>query len=282
VIDDLEMKISHVIRGEDHLSNTPKHIEIFRALGATPPRYAHIPLIHNRDGSKMSKRDQGAAVDYYIKRGYLPEAVRNYLCLLGWSPKDNREKIARDEIVRLFDLKNIVRGHATFDPDKLHWLNGEYARELTDNAFYDLARTALRSAGFEVDDFPEEYVRAALQTCKGKVNTFNELPTYCGFYFTDEVVYDPEAVAKHFTAQNKPNLQAVRRALAALENFNPSEIEATLKATASKLGVKVGALVHPTRLAVTGSNAGPSLYHLLELLGKEKVLRRIDRVLATF
>jgi glutamyl-tRNA synthetase len=282
VIDDLEMKISHVIRGEDHLSNTPKHIEIFRALGATPPRYAHIPLIHNRDGSKMSKRDQGAAVDYYIKRGYLPEAVRNYLCLLGWSPKDNREKIARDEIVRLFDLKNIVRGHATFDPDKLHWLNGEYARELTDNAFYDLARTALRSAGFEVDDFPEEYVRAALQTCKGKINTFDELPTYCGFYFTDEVVYDPEAVAKHFTAQNKPNLQAVRRALAALENFNPSEIEATLKATASKLGVKVGALVHPTRLAVTGSNAGPSLYHLLELLGKEKVLRRIDRVLATF
>jgi glutamyl-tRNA synthetase len=282
VIDDLEMKISHVIRGEDHLSNTPKHIEIFRALGATPPNYAHIPLILNRDGSKMSKRDEGARVDYYIRHGYLPAAVRNYLCLLGWSPKDNREKISLEEIIRIFDLNNIVRGHATFDPDKLHWLNGEYARELTDAAFYDLALPALRSAGVEVENFPEEYVRAALQTCKGKINTFDELPAYCGFYFTEEVVYNSEAVAKHFTAQNKPKLQAVRRAVAALENFNASEIEATLKATASKLGVKVGALVHPTRLAVTGSDAGPSLYHLLEVLGKEKVLRRIDRVLATF
>jgi glutamyl/glutaminyl-tRNA synthetase len=113
VIDDLEMKISHVIRGEDHLSNTPKHIEIFRALGATPPQYAHIPLILNRDGSKMSKRDEGARVEYYIRRGYLPEAVRNYLCLLGWSPKDNREKLDVDEIIRIFDLKNIGRSSAT-------------------------------------------------------------------------------------------------------------------------------------------------------------------------
>jgi glutamyl-tRNA synthetase len=126
VVDDMEMKISHVIRGEDHLSNTPKHIELYRALGAEPPQFAHIPLILNRDGSKMSKRDQGASVDYYIKRGYLPEAVRNYLCLLGWSPKDNREKIDIDEIVRIFDLNNLVRSPATFDPDKLHWLNGEY------------------------------------------------------------------------------------------------------------------------------------------------------------
>jgi glutamyl-tRNA synthetase len=109
VIDDIEMKISHVIRGEDHLSNTPKHIEILRALGATPPHYAHIPLILNRDGTKMSKRDEGARVEYYIRRGYLPAAVRNYLCLLGWSPKDNREKIGTDEIVRLFDLKNVGR-----------------------------------------------------------------------------------------------------------------------------------------------------------------------------
>jgi glutamyl-tRNA synthetase len=282
VIDDLEMKISHVIRGEDHLSNTPKHIEIFRALGATPPRYAHIPLIHNRDGSKMSKRDQGAAVDYYIKRGYLPEAVRNYLCLLGWSPKDNREKIPIDETIRIFDLKNVVRGHATFDPDKLHWLNGEYARELTDSAFYDLALTALKSAGVKVAEFPEQYVRAALQTSKGKINTFDEVPAYCGFYFSDEVVYNPEGVAKYFTAENKPKLQAVRGSLAALENFKASEIEAALKATASKLGVKVGALVHPTRLAVTGSNAGPGLYQLLEVLGKERVLARIDRALSKF
>src|SRR5436190_721457 len=159
VIDDIEMKISHVIRGEDHLSNTPKHIELYRALGATPPQFAHIPLIHNKDGSKMSKRDQGASVDYYIKRGYLPEAVRNYLCLLGWSPKDDREKLATEEIVRIFDLKNVVRGHVTFDPDKLHWLNGEYARELPDDSFQQLARSALQASGLKLENFSDEYIR---------------------------------------------------------------------------------------------------------------------------
>jgi len=282
VIDDLEMKISHVIRGEDHLSNTPKHIEIFRALGATPPHYAHIPLILNRDGSKMSKRDEGARVEYYIGRGYLPAAVRNYLCLLGWSPKDNREKIDIDEIIRIFDLKNIGRSSATFDPDKLHWLNGEYARELSDSEFYDLAIAKLKSSRVKVENFPEKYVRAALETCKGKINTFDELPTYCGFYFTDDFDYNPEGVAKHFTAENKARLEPVREALSALEKFDAATIEATLKSTAAKLGVKVGGIVHPTRLVVTGSNVGPSLYHLLEVLGKEKVIARIDRALSIF
>jgi glutamyl-tRNA synthetase len=282
VVDDIEMKISHVIRGEDHLSNTPKHIELYRALGATPPRFAHIPLILNRDGSKMSKRDEGASVDYYMKRGYLPEAVRNYLCLLGWSPKDNREKIPIDEITEIFDLDNVVRSHATFDPDKLHWLNGEYARELPASRFYELAADAMQSAGVKLDRFPREYVLAALETCKGKINVFDELPAYCGFYFTDDLVYKPEGVAKHFIAENKPRLQAVRDAFAELKSLGATEVESVLKATAAKLGVKVGALVHPTRLAVTGSNAGPSLYHLLEVLGKEKVLARIDRALAKF
>jgi glutamyl-tRNA synthetase len=282
VVDDIEMKISHVIRGEDHLSNTPKHIELYRALGATPPAFAHIPLIHNKDGSKMSKRDQGASVDYYIRRGYLPQGVRNYLCLLGWSPKDNREKLPIEEIVRIFDLKNTVRGNATFDPDKLHWLNGEYARELGETAFHERAVAALKSAGVDLDRFPEDYVRAAIQTCKGKINTFDEVPAYAGFYFIEDVVYNPEGVAKHFTAENKPRLEAVRGAFAALDPFDAAEIEKKLKETAVKLGQKVGALVHPTRLAVTGSNAGPSLYHLLEVLGKEKVLARIDRALATF
>jgi len=282
VVDDLEMKISHVIRGEDHLSNTPKHIELIRALGATPPHYAQIPLILNRDGTKMSKRDASARVEYYIRRGFLPTAVRNYLCLLGWSPKDNREKLDIDEIIRIFDLKNIGRSSATFDPDKLHWLNGEYARELSDEKFYELAVATLKSSGVKVDDYPEEYVRAALQTCKGKINTFDELPAYCGFYFTDDFEYEPQSAAKHFTPESKPRLKAVRDAFSSLEKFDAAEIEATLKTTAAKLGIKVGAIVHPTRLAATGSTVGPSLYHLLEVLGKEKVVARIDGALSTF
>ena len=230
----------------------------------------------------MSKRDEGARVEYYIRRGYLPAAVRNYLCLLGWSPKDNREKMDIDEIIRIFDLASIGRSSATFDPDKLHWLNGEYARELSDSEFYDLAAARLKSSGVNLDDYPDKYVRAALQTCKGKINTFDELPAYCGFYFIDNFDDDPEGVTKHFTAENKPRLKAVREALSAVNNFDAATTEASLKSTAAKLGVKVGAVVHPTRLAVTGSNVGPSLYHLLEVLGKEKVLARIDRALSTF
>jgi glutamyl-tRNA synthetase len=161
-------------------------------------------------------------------------------------------------------------------------LNGEYARELSDAEFYDLAVARLKASGVKLENFPEEYVRAALQTCKGKINTFDELPAYCGFYFTEDFDYNPEGVAKHFTAENKPRLKAVRDALSATEKFDADNIETTLKSTAKGLGVKVGAIVHPTRLAVTGSNVGPSLYHLLEVLGKEKVLSRIDRALSKF
>jgi glutamyl-tRNA synthetase len=225
----------------------------------------------------MSKRDEGARVEYYIRRGYLPAAVRNYLCLLGWSPKDNREKIDIDEIIRIFDLKNIGRSSATFDPNKLHWLNGEYVRELSDSEFYDLAVAKLKSSGVKIDNYPQKFVRDALQTCKGKINTFDELPAYCGFYFTDNFDYNPQGVAKHFTAENKSRLKTVREALSALEKFDAAEIEATLKRTAGELGLKVGGIVHPIRLAVTGSNVGPSLYHLLEVLGKDKVIARIDR-----
>src|SRR5262249_12793028 len=180
------------------------------------------------------------------------------------------------------DLKNIGRSSATFDPDKLHWLNGEYARELTDEEFYRLAVSSLKLSGVKLDSYPEKYVRAALQTCKGKINTFDELPAYCGFYFTDHFEYDPQSAAKHFTSENKLRLKAVRDALSSLEEFNTAQIEAALKATAAKLGVKVSAIIHPTRLAATGSNVGPSLYHLLEVLGKQKVLTRIDRALALF
>ncbi len=280
VVDDIEMKISHVIRGEDHLSNTPKHIELYRALGAQPPRFAHIPLILNKDGSKMSKRDVGARLSAYAEEGYLPEAVRNYLCLLGWSPKDNREKIALEEVVRLFELEKINRKNASFDLDKCTWLNGEYVRELSGERFYELARQALAHAGIDTTQFPESYVRAALDTCIGKFRIFAELPSYCGFYFRDDLPFNEEGAAKHFTPESKPRLLALREAFASLELFDAATLETTLKSIAAQLGIKARELVHPTRLAVTGSNAGPSLYHLLEIVGREKVLARMDRGLA--
>lgn len=280
VIDDLEMDITHVIRGEDHLSNTAKHIALFRAFGVEPPKYAHIPLILNLDGSKMSKRDKGASLSTYMEEGYAPEAIVNYLALLGWSPKGNREKMPLAEIVELFDLPQILRHNARFDLTKLNWLNGEYLREMPDDRFYEQAVRALHRGGFDTNRFPLEYTKAALDTCKGKVKLFGEMPAYAGFYFTDEIQYDPEAAQKDFTTENKPRLARLREALAGLEPFAADPIGATVAATAKECGVKTGVLVHPTRLACCGTTAGPSLYHLIAILGRERVLARLDRALA--
>jgi glutamyl-tRNA synthetase len=282
VVDDLEMNITHVIRGEDHLSNTAKHIALFRAFGVEPPKYAHIPLILNIDGTKMSKRDKGASLSTYMEEGYAPEALVNYLCLLGWSPKHNREKMPISEVIEAFDLPQILRANARFDLAKLNWLNGEYIREMPNDRFYELAIRALSRAGFDTHKFPPEYVKAALDTCKGKFRIFSELPPYAGFYFTNHVDYDAEAVQKEFTPENKPRLAKLRQALKGLEPFDHDKIGETIATAAKEAGVKTGVLVHPTRVACCGKTAGPSLYHLMAILGKETVLARMDRALAAF
>src|SRR5664279_1821434 len=217
VVDDLEMGITHVIRGEDHLSNTAKHIALFRAFGAEPPRYAHIPLILNIDGTKMSKRDKGASLMTYMEEGYVPAALVNYLCLLGWSPKNNREKMPLSEVVEFFDLPQILRHNARFDLTKLIWLNGEYVRELGDERFYQLSTEALVRTGMDLKKYPAAYVQAAFETCKGKIKLFGELPAYAGFFFKDELEYDPAAAQTDFTPENKPRLATLREALAKLE-----------------------------------------------------------------
>jgi glutamyl-tRNA synthetase len=280
VVDDLEMRITHVIRGEDHLSNTAKHIALFRAFGVEPPRYAHIPLILNTDGTKMSKRDKGASLMTYLQEGYVPEALVNFLALLGWSPKDNREKLSVGELVAAFDLPQILRHNARFDLTKLNWLDGEYIREMSDERFYEQSVHALARAGLDTSRCPAVYVKAALDTCKGKFKVFSELPPYAGFYFKDDIQYDPEAAGKAFTPENKPRLARLRKALAALEPFDHERIGATVAAVAKEFGVKTGVLVHPTRLACCGNTAGPSLYHLIAILGKDRVLHRLDLALA--
>jgi glutamyl-tRNA synthetase len=184
------------------------------------------------------------------------------------------------ETIDLFDLPQILRHNARFDYEKLLWLQGEYARELAPDRFYELAVHTFAHAGVDTNQFPLPYVKAALDTCRGKFKTFAELPAYAGFYFTDQIEYDPEAVQKDFVPENKPRLEKLRAAFAALPNFDAPSVETALKETAKSLGIKVGVLVHPTRLAITGKTSGPSLYHLLEVLGREKVLGRIDRGLA--
>ncbi len=279
VVDDLEMGITHVIRGEDHLTNTAKHIELFKALGAEPPRYAHIPLILNADGSKMSKRDTGASLTYYMENDYEPAAVLNYLCLLGWSPKANREVMPLADVVKLFDLPQINRSNARFDLTKLDWMNGEYLRQVTGEPFYERGLRALKTAGVNTGGFPESYLRAALKTCETKIKLFSELKDYAGFYFQDEFPVDAEAAKAQFTDENKSRVRRLCEALEKAASWDAATLEACLKSTATELGVKAGVLVHPVRLALTGRTAGPSLYHLMEILGRDKALGRLNRVL---
>ena len=282
VIDDLEMGITHVIRGEDHLSNTAKHIALFKAFGIDPPNYAHIPLILNIDGTKMSKRDKGASLMTYDEEGYAPEAVVNYLCLLGWSPKGNREKVPMREVIELFDLPQILRHNSRFDLNKLHWLNGEYIREMDLDRFHELSVHALARVKIDTNQFKLEYVKAALDTCKAKVKLFSEVPLFADFYFKDQVDFAPEIITelKEAGEKNKPALESLRGALAQLPAFTSDAIGVTTKMISTQLGVGMNFLVHPTRLACTSRAVGPSLYHLMDVLGKERVIARLDRVLA--
>jgi glutamyl-tRNA synthetase len=281
VVDDIEMKISHVIRGEDHLTNTARHIELYQALGATPPGFAHIPLILNRDGSKMSKRDVGASVTSYVEQGYAPEALRNYLCLLGWSPKDNREKIEIEEVIQIFDLTKVNRRNAAFDLDKCYWLNGQYILHMSLGRFRELSEPFIQKAGLVVSD--EAYLLKVLEIIKEKIKLFKDVPDWIGYFFTEEFALDPEAVAKTL---NKPGaidrLSRLRRKYAELGDWTAMGLEAALKELGVEIGCKVGELVHPARVAVSGRSIGPSLYHMLEVMGKPRVLQRIDRVLEKF
>lgn len=280
VVDDIEMKISHVIRGEDHLSNTSKHIELFKAFGVEPPKFAHIPLILNNDGSKMSKRDTGASMETYMDGGYLPSAVINYLSLLGWSPKDDTEVMPVAELIERFDLSGVQRANARFDMVKLDWQNYEHIRAMPVEDFKDRALEQLKSANINTSDFKNSYIEAAVATCTDKIKNLNDFAAYIGFYFQQEVSFDQDSAEKALTPDNKPYLSALREAYAELAQFDADSLQEALKATAVSCEVKNKLLVMPARVACTGSKVGPSLYHLFEVLGQTEVLKRFDAALA--
>jgi glutamyl-tRNA synthetase len=281
VIDDAEMRISHVIRGEDHLTNTAKHLELYDALGIQPPSFAHIPLILNQDGSKMSKRDEGATLATYMEQGYAPEAVRNYLCLLGWSPKDNREKIDIEEVIKLFDLGKINRRNAAFDLDKCYWLNGQYIHQMSLSRFRELTEPFIQKAGVKVTD--ESYLLKVLEIVKEKIRLFKDVPDWISYFFTEDFPFDGEAVEKTLC---KPaaldRLGALRESFSKQIEWTAVSLETALKQLAAETGCQAGDLVHPARVAVSGRSIGPSLYHMLEVMGKDRVLQRIQRALTQF
>jgi glutamyl-tRNA synthetase len=278
VVDDLEMKITHVIRGEDHLSNTHKHIALFEALGEQPPQYAHIPLILNPGGSKMSKREEGAAMGQYIEQGYLAEAVRNYLCLLGWSPKDNREVLKIEEVIEKFDLPQINRSNARFDINKLYWINGEHWRELTPEAYHSFAAQHLKTHGMDVSGLDAAYLEGALDIIREKIKLGRDLPEWLSPFLKEEFEYEAKAVEKTLKAEGAAQrLQDLIETYSAQVEWTAASLELSLNNLAEKKGVKSALYVHPCRLGVAGRGVGPSLYHMLEVMGKDRVISRLTR-----
>ena len=276
VVDDIEMRITHVLRGEDHLMNTPKHIELFQALGVPVPVYAHIPLFLNQDGSKMSKRDQGASVASYQENGFLPAAVVNYLCLLGWSPKDGREKLSIDEVIALFDWDHLNRSPSKFDYAKCLWLNSQYVAELPEAEYLEIAQAWAQQKYPVLTGRAGNDLTAALRLMKPKLKQLPEVGEHLAMLFDDDLPMEEAGQAKvKGQAEAARNLRLLLTQFADTAGWTEESIQAAITATASEAGVKPGALMFPLRLLLTGATHGVDLLPALVLLGNSRVLARL-------
>jgi nondiscriminating glutamyl-tRNA synthetase len=287
VVDDAEMEISDVIRGEDHLSNTPKHILLFRALGHVVPRFAHLPLILNADRTKMSKRKSQTAIDAYIAEGFIREALVNYLALLGWATGSEDEILSIDEIVQRFDLHAVHKGGAVFDRERLEWLNGQWIRRLDADDLIDRLRPFVEAdlAAGRIERMPsDEDLRALLPVIQERLPTLGAVGGLVGFLWVDTVDVDPATlVPKRWDAPTtREALAAAREAIADVGavSFEADELEPKLRTLAEARGWKAGDLFMAIRVAVTGRTATPPLFDTLVALGSERTLARLDRALA--
>jgi glutamyl-tRNA synthetase len=280
VLDDIEMGITHVIRGDDHVENTFRHIALFRALGAPVPRYAHLPMIVNAQGKPYSKRDGDAYVGQFREKGVLPEALFNYLALLGWSPGDGREVLSRDEMVALFSFERVQSSPAQFDMTKMLWMNGEHMRRLPASDRMSGHLADLRAHGLEPDP---AYAARVLGIMEDRIKLFTDTAAQTLYFFTEEFPFDDKAVRKRLLREGaREGLAALRERWAATEPFDGPALEAALKDVAAGRGQPHPDLIHATRVAVSGSPAGPGLFAMLEVLGRDRVLARIARALERF
>ncbi len=280
VVDDIAMQITHIIRGEDHLSNTSKHVELFKAFGAPLPAFAHIPLILKSNGAgKMSKRDQGALVEEYKHHHYLPEAVRNYLCLLGWSPKDNREILPIEEIIQLFDLPAINKNNARFDETKMAFMNTAYVRALPQERFIELAKPILAKK-VPLEGFSDDYIHQVLAISQEKIRSLKEIPAFVGHFFQGTLDFKEIASHSKPIADQALRLNEILQALQNSDTFTEETLEQCVKALAKEHTVPTGHYIHTTRFATSGQESGPGFYKLLKVLGKQRVIDRIQKFLS--
>jgi len=279
VVDDHFMKISHVIRGEEWLPSTPKHILLYDAFEWEKPKFAHLPLLLNPDKSKLSKRQGDVAVEDYRTKGYLKEALVNFVLLLGWNPGDEREFFYLDEMIENFSLERVNKSGAVFNVEKLNWLNAEHLRHKSDKDLLSLLKEEITAAGYIVSDFQDTYLLGVISLMKERVSFIKEIPEKGFYFFKDPVEYESDTIKKRWTAESHYYLEKLKEAFTSLENPSKEDYEAALKKTAEDLNISTGKMIHPLRLALSGVGGGPGVYDIANVIGRESTLRRIDNAL---
>jgi len=278
VVDDHEMQITHVIRGDDHISNTPKQVMLYEALELKLPKFAHIPLILSKDGGRMSKRHGATSIFEYKNMGVLPEALANYLSLMGWAPGNDVEILPVKEVIKLFDIKDVNKTGAIFDMDKLSWINGQYIKNMDTKELAARAENFLAGKKIIDDKFDRDRWTGIVAVYKERVRTLEDFVSVYKIFFCDEAEYDEKAVEKYLKKPNSKNI--VNRCKIVIESkdkFDKASIEESYRKLAGELKLKAAELIHPTRVAISGKTVGAGLFDMMELLGREKVLKRLAK-----
>ena len=281
VVDDVDMRITHVIRGDDHLNNTPKQIQMYKALGYDSPKFAHLPMILGADKTRLSKRHGATSVMAYYEMGYLPDALINYLVRLGWSCGD-QEVFTRDELIRHFSFESVGKAASVFNPEKLLWLNSQYIMKASPESLAEqvvpfLVKEGILGEGEKVD---REWLSKAVVTLQERAKTLVELASSLRYFFHDPAAYDEKAKTKFLNSQSLGYLTELRAGLAELDDYSHNGIERIFTAVVEKNSIKLGALAQPVRVALTGGTVSPGIFEVIEIIGKETTIRRIDRVIA--
>jgi glutamyl-tRNA synthetase len=277
VVDDRDMGVTHVIRGDDHLNNTPRQMNMLAALGATPPAYAHVPMILGPDGTKLSKRHGAVSVLQYQEEGFLPDALLNYLVRLGWSHGD-QEVFTREEMIAAFDIHDVNKAASAFNPEKLLWLNQQHMVRAAPATLVPHLRSQLQRLGLESTD--QALLEGVILAQRERAKTMKEMAQNSRFFFSDNIEIDAKAAAKHLASDSLPLLAQVRKRLDALPTWEPAAIHTALNELATQLGVGLGKIAQPVRVAVSGTTVSPPIDATLALLGRERALARIDAALA--
>jgi glutamyl-tRNA synthetase len=283
VVDDGVMEITHVIRGDDHISNTPRQIALYKALGFELPKFAHIPMILGEDGSRLSKRHGAASVTEYRDKGYLPEAIINFIALLGWSPGNDQEFLTKQEMIEKFSLKRVNKTSARFDNTKLDWMNGQYIMNMPTKSLIKELYPYIEKAGFDTESIPDEWLYKLVDLYKERFKTLSDFTAQTSPFFSNEIVYDSATIEKFFKKDGVSSLlRDTHKRLREIGSFSIEDLETCLRAIATEHGIGFGKLAQPIRAAVIGKGASAGIFETLELLGKEKTLKRLDYAINTF